>query len=212
MIIITMVSQKYWKRYLIYSFCDEGRARVRLFCILSVFSDNCFYFILLGCIILLIRLEEVGYMGEAYRRFWNLTFVNDERDTRFQFWSSMSIQFIILIAFTGIFVFLFTNRFLLSLVCLPLFLVGFTVIVWPVTSAVIRRVNDVGTNSFLFKRMKFLYSILVLVGAIIYLLRIFFNIQLLGMDHFNTYAMVVFLSYIIFLLWYCTLPSNRYNT
>ncbi|QYA42937.1 DUF805 domain-containing protein [Macrococcoides bohemicum] len=146
-------------------------------------------------------------MGEAYRRFWNLTFVNDERDKRFQFWSSILIQFILLIAFTGIFVFLYTK-----LVWLPLFLVGFTVIIWPVTSAVIRRVNDVGTNSFLFKRMKFLYSILVLVGAIIYLLRIFFNIQLLGIGHFNTYAMVVFLSYIIFLLWYCTLPSNRYNT
>ena len=212
MIIITMVSQKYWKRYLIYSFCDEGRAKVRLFCILSIFSDNYFYFILTRCIILLIRLKDVGYMGEAYNRFWNLTFVNDERDTRFQFWSSMSIQFIILIAFTGIFVFLFTNRFLLSLVWLPLFLVGFTVIVWPVTSAVMRRVNDVGTNSLLFKRMKFLYSILVLVGAIIYLLRIFFNIQLLGMGHFNTYAMVVFLSYIIFLLWYCTLPSNFYKS
>ncbi|TDM50512.1 hypothetical protein ETI06_00620 [Macrococcoides goetzii] len=146
-------------------------------------------------------------MGEAYRRFWNLTFVNDERDTRFQFWSSILIQFFLLIAFTGIFVFLYTK-----LVWLPLFLVGFTVIIWPVTSAVIRRVNDVGTNSFLFKRMKFLYSILVLVGAIIYLLRIFFNIQLLGMDHFNTYAMVVFLSYIIFLLWYCTLPSNFYKS
>lgn len=146
-------------------------------------------------------------MGEAYRRFWNLSFVNDERDTRFQFWSSILIQFILLIAFTGIFVFLYTK-----LVWLLLFLVGFTVIIWPVTSAVIRRVNDVGTNSFLFKSMKFLYSILVLVGAIIYLLRIFFNIQLLGIGHFNTYAMVVFLSYIIFLLWYCTLPSNRYNT
>lgn len=146
-------------------------------------------------------------MGEAYRRFWNLTFVNDERDKRFQFWSSILIQFILLIAFTAIFVFLYTK-----LVWLPLFLVGFTVIIWPVTSAVIRRVNDVGTNSFLFKSMKFLYSILVLVGAIIYLLRIFFNIQLLGMDHFNTYAMVVFLSYIIFLLWYCTLPSNFYKS
>lgn len=146
-------------------------------------------------------------MGEAYRRFWNLTFVNDERDKRFQFWSSILIQFILLIAFTGIFVFLYTK-----LVWLPLFLVGFTVIIWPVTSAVIRRVNDVGTNSFLFKRMKFLYSILVLVGAIIYLLRIFFNIQLLGIGHFNTYAMVVFLSYFIFLLWYCTLPSNFYKS
>lgn len=146
-------------------------------------------------------------MGEAYRRFWNLSFVNDERDTRFQFWSSILIQFILLIAFTGIFIFLYTK-----LVWLLLFLVGFTVIIWPVTSAVIRRVNDVGTNSFLFKSMKFLCSILVLVGAIIYLLRIFFNIQLLGIGHFNTYAMVVFLSYIIFLLWYCTLPSNRYNT
>ncbi|RAK49370.1 hypothetical protein BHX94_06035 [Macrococcoides bohemicum] len=151
-------------------------------------------------------------MGEAYNRFWNLTFEYDERDTRFQFWSSILIQFILLIAFTGIFVFLYTNRFLLSFVWLLLYLAGFTMIVWPVTSAVIRRVNDVGTNSFLFKRMKFLYSILVLVGAIIYLLRIFFNIQLLGMGHFNTYAMVVFLSYFIFLLWYCTLPSNFYKS
>lgn len=151
-------------------------------------------------------------MGKAYRRFWNLTFVNDERDTRFQFWTSMLIQFILLLLlFTGIFIFLFTNRFLLSFVWLLVFLIGFMVIIWPTASAAMRRVNDVGINSSLFKSMRFLYSILLLGGALIYLLKIFFNIKLLEISHFNAYMMMVFSSYIIFILWYCTLSSNRYN-
>lgn len=150
-------------------------------------------------------------MGEAYRRFWNLTFENDERDTRFQFWSSMLIQFVILVVYTSIFAFLFANRFILSFVWLLVFLIVLMVIIWPTASAAMRRVNDVGHDSLLFKRVKFLYSILVITGAIIYALRLFFNIKLLGVNYFNTYMMLVFSSYILFILWYCTLPSNRFN-
>lgn len=191
----------------------KRRTKVRLFLCenLSVFSDNCIYFFLRRCIILLIQHKEVCSMGETYRRFWNLTFENDERDTRFQFWSSMLIQFVILVVYTSIFAFLFVNRFLLSLVWLLLFLVGLMIIIWPTASAAMRRVNDVGINSSLFKSMRFLYSILLLGGALIYLLKIFFNIKLLEISHFNAYMMMVFSSYIIFILWYCTLPSNRYN-
>lgn len=150
-------------------------------------------------------------MIKLYKRFLLQSFDYNSREDRKEFWPPFLIH--ILLSFIAFFIFIKQDNFAGDITdSIFVFILILIFIMTPINSAINRRVNDVGSDS----KIKRIFDIFYLIlSAIVMIIGIYY----LNKSHVNEDNMFILFALttyfgikIIFLLWYCTLPSNFYKS
>ncbi|ATD31084.1 DUF805 domain-containing protein [Macrococcoides bohemicum] len=147
-------------------------------------------------------------MLDTYKRFWSLTFNNEERDNRYQFWVPFLLNIALLFLLT--FSIRWIEKIEYNILFLPVIIILFLVLSMPMLSAVTRRINDVGKDNQYYKYAMGIWKIFIGIMCIIILAKYVFEIKfnLLESELFiNTY----FAIFIIAFVCYALLPTNYFN-
>lgn len=147
-------------------------------------------------------------MLHTYKRFWSLTFNNEEKDNRFQFWvpSLLNVCLLFLLTFSIRWI----EKIEYNILFLPVIIILFLILSMPIISAVTRRVNDVGKDNQYYKYAQGTWKLFIGIMCIIILAKYVFEIKfnLLESELFiNTYFAIV----ISALVCYSLLPTNYFS-
>lgn len=147
-------------------------------------------------------------MLETYKRFWLLSFNNEEKDNRFQFWMPFFINIaLLLLLFYSL---RFIERVNFNIIFLPILILLFFIIGYPIMSSAMRRINDVGKDNIYYKNAVRLYKLAIGIICLIILTKYLMSFELFSMDT-GLMATIFFSVVIILFFIYALLPSNYFH-
>lgn len=147
-------------------------------------------------------------MLDTYKRFWSLTFNNEERDNRYQFWVPFFINLLLLILL--VYSLRWIERINFNIIFLPILIFSFLLIGYPVMSSAMRRVNDVGKDNSVYKNVTRLYRILLGILCLIIAVKYFLKFELFPTD-IGLMSTIFITSFVIIFLCYALLPTNYFD-
>ncbi|WP_414043873.1 hypothetical protein [Macrococcus animalis] len=147
-------------------------------------------------------------MLETYKRFWLLTFDNEEKDNRLQFWMPFFINLALL--FLLIYSLRWIERVNFNIIFLPILILLLFIIGYPIMSSAMRRINDVGKDNLYYKNAARLYRLVVGIICLIFFAKYLMKFELLSMDT-GLIATIFFSVVIIIFFIYALLPSNYFH-
>ncbi|MGK0577707.1 hypothetical protein [Macrococcus capreoli] len=147
-------------------------------------------------------------MISTYKRFWALSLNTSEKDNRVQFGLPLIINIGLLILL--MYAINWIEKINYNIIFLPIIILLFLILIYPVLSSAMRRINDVGKDNVYYAFALQMYKVVLGLLVVLLLIKIFFSIDLLIVDS-SMLCTLFFTIMMLLVLLYALLPSNYFK-